>query len=110
VSGDKIVSGVFISYRRSELSARAVAGRLRDRLVIAFGDDHVFLDTEDIVAGISFLDRIDERTAEGTLVLVLIGPEWPLDRLQNPDDVVRREITRGLIKGAGSVAVLLDGA
>ena len=110
VEGGKAVSGVFISYRRSEPSARAVAGRLRDRLIAAFGSDRVFLDTEDISGGMAFRDRIDERIVEGTLVLVLIGPEWPLDRLHNPDDIVRREIVRGLAEGAGSVAILLNGA
>jgi hypothetical protein len=55
------VSTVFISYRRDDASANA--GRLCDWLKRQFGADNIFLDTEKIAPGETFLRVLEERLA-----------------------------------------------
>src|SRR6266852_8134936 len=92
---------VFISYRRVD-SAYAV-DQLDDRLTQVFGSDAVFRDVRSIEAGIAFPEDIRSALSEAKVALVVIGPWWlgttadPNNpnsprRLDNPTDLVRREI------------------
>jgi hypothetical protein len=97
---------VFISYRRSD--SRHVAGRLRDALAAAFGDDDVFLDVDSVGFGDDFREVVRGTLAQVDAVLVVIGPSWDPERLQAPNDFVRMELIEALDLGKRVVPVLLD--
>lgn len=98
------MSTLFISYRRSD--TEQIVGRIHDRLTAAFGDDHVFIDTESIPFGVDFVDYIDRTVGEAKVMLAIVGPGW-LDardehgrrRLDNPNDFVRLEIETAIRRG-----------
>lgn len=106
---------IFISYRRSdsETSSGALARDLRER----FGKESVFRDKEDIEGGAKWLQNVEQQISDRSTLLVLIGKTW-LDqrdtagnrRIDNPTDIVRKEITLGLEKGANVIPVLLEDA
>jgi hypothetical protein len=109
------MSSIFISYRRDDASGQA--GRLFDRLRERFGEDHVFMDVSDLRPGQDFVTEI-ERALEGSdVMLAVIGPQW-LDakgnsgqrRLDDPSDLVRREIATALARSATVMPVLVRGA
>lgn len=107
-------SAVFISYRRDDCSG--YAGRLEDALEHALGKGRVFRDVRDIVAGEDFTKVINERLAQASAVLVLIGPRWqgPLEgghyRIHDPQDFVRMEVAAALMAATKVIPVLLQGA
>ena len=106
---------VFVSYRRAD--AAGYAGRLHDRLVDAFGHEHVFMDIDSISYGEDFVDAIARTLAECDVVLVLLGPNWikisdanGSRRLDNPLDNVRVEVATALELGKRVIPVLVGGA
>lgn len=109
------MSGVFLSYRRSDTAY--IAGRLRDDLVEHFGRDLVvFRDVESMPLG-HFPDQIAGAVRDCEVVLVLIGAGWLAAadaegkrRIDDPEDWVRREVAIGLSSGKVVVPVLLEGA
>src|SRR5262249_23165498 len=87
------MSGVFISYRRSD--GGGWAGRLNDHLSLRFGSNVVWQDVHDLEVGKDYLPQIFKQIASSSAVLIVIGPHWLKDgqkRLQNPQDVLRMEI------------------
>lgn len=107
--------GVFLSYRRND--AGGWAGRLRDHLVLRYGDDRVWQDVEDLTAGSEYLPQILHNIAAADAVLVVIGPHWLDDggqggktRLANPQDVLRTEIVHALKRKSGVIPTLVGGA
>lgn len=93
-------STVFISYRRED--SGGWAGRLGDDLDGIAGADHVFRDVK-IPPGVDYELHIERVLDACDVVLVVIGPHWATVadaagqvRLQNPDDLLRKEIERGL--------------
>ena len=109
------MSGVFLSYRRSD--AGGWAGRLKDHLVLRFGPNKVWQDVDDLAIGTDYLPQILENITTADAVLVIIGPHL-LDkgatgakaRLHNPKDVLRLEIQHALKKPSGVVPTLVGGA
>jgi hypothetical protein len=109
------MSGIFISYRRSD--AAGYAGRLYDRLASRFGSRRVFIDIDNIEPGDEFTRTIERRIGKADTVLVLIGPGW-LDaadddgrpRLQQAGDYVRLEISTALRLRKTLIPVLLGRA
>jgi hypothetical protein len=107
--------GVFLSYRRSD--SGGWAGRIRDHLVLRYGDDRVWQDVDDLTAGADYLPQILEQVAAADAVLVVIGPHW-LDqrtargtrRLADPKDVLRTEIVHALKRKTGVIPTLVGGA
>ncbi len=106
----------FISYRRRQ--SRWPAKALNDELVNRFGSSSVFMDKAAIDAGELWPTKIERASAECSVMLVVIGPDW-LDvrksdgtrRLDDPRDWVRREVTAGLENAQCAVVpVLVDGA
>src|SRR6185295_18256604 len=65
---------IFVSYRRGD--DPGYTGRLFDRLLGAFGGDHVFMDVENIAAGVDFRRVLDEQVADCDVMLVVIGKGW----------------------------------
>jgi hypothetical protein len=111
----KAQQGIFVSYRRT--GARADAGRLYDRLSRQFGDDHVFMDIDDILPGQNFQDVLRDTLANCQVLLVLIGPKWldtkdadGLQRLQDEQDFVRMEVQSAIQRRLPIIPILINRA
>ena len=85
---------IFISYRRDDSSAWA--GRLYDRVSAHFPSSRVFLDVDNIPAGVDFVETIAESVGSCEVLIAVIGQRWLTSsdeegkrRLDNPDDFVR---------------------
>ncbi|MDX1983624.1 MAG: toll/interleukin-1 receptor domain-containing protein [Bryobacteraceae bacterium] len=109
------MGSIFISYRRDDSSG--YTGRIYDRLSKEFGDDRVFRDVSDIAPGENFVDAVGRNVAEASVVLIIIGREWleirdveGRRRLDNPQDLVRREAEMALAGKATVIPVLVEGA
>jgi tetratricopeptide (TPR) repeat protein len=106
---------IFINYRRED--SAATAGRLHDRLAQVFGRKRIFMDVDQIPAGIDFVAHLNSQVAACNVFLVIIGPHW-LDvkneagqrRLHQPDDFVAIEIAAALARDIRVIPVLVDGA
>lgn len=109
------MSGIFISYRKEDAQAWAIA--LRDHLAREFGERQIFLDLDSIDAG-SWRSQIEQALDRCRIVLVLIGQRWAnaadaagVSRLSQPDDVHRVEIVTALKRpGVTVIPLLVDGA
>jgi hypothetical protein len=104
---------VFISYRRDDAAGYARA--IYDELVRRFSDERVFMDVDDIAAGLPFDEVIRGAVGQSQVLLVLIGKRWMGEadgapsRLHDAKDFVRAEIEAGLSRGLRIIPVLLDG-
>jgi TIR domain/Polyketide cyclase / dehydrase and lipid transport len=107
------MSGIFISYRRSD--EPGYAGRIADRLTAEFGKS-VFMDVESLEPGVDFVDRIEEAIGSVDILIVVIGREWDSEdqsgrrRLDDPNDFVRLEIGSALRRDIRVIPVLVRGA
>ena len=106
---------IFINYRRED--SAATAGRLHDRLAQVFGRKRIFMDVDQIPAGIDFVAHLNSRVAACNVLLVVIGPHWlnvkneaGERRLHQPDDFVAIEIAAALARDIRVIPVLVDGA
>jgi hypothetical protein len=106
---------IFINYRRDD--SPGTAGRLRDRLADAFGPGSLFMDVDNIPAGVDFVDHLNAHVAVCDVFLAIIGPNWLNAlgetggrRVDNPDDFVRIEIAAALARNIPVVPVTIDGA
>jgi hypothetical protein len=110
------MSGLFISYRRSD--TLPWAGRLFDSLTRTFGKGRVFMDINGgIPRGSNFEQVLTEALAGCDALLALIGPSWSsckradgTRRLDVSGDWVRNEIAACLRRGVPVVPVLFGGA
>jgi hypothetical protein len=106
--------GMFISYRRSD--SQGSSGRLFDRLVAAFGTDHIFMDVDSIDPGAHFPTVLSSKLAESDVLVAVIGPHWlgreatGISRLDDPADFVHQEIAGALERGIHVVPVLVEEA
>ena len=105
---------IFICYRREDSSGHA--GRLYDRLRARFGDD-VFMDIDAIGPGVDYARLIDETIDTIEAVIVVIGQQWLTSadgvgnrRLDDPEDLVRQEISVALARDVLVIPVLVQGA
>src|SRR5262249_58327372 len=88
-----------------------------DRLAQTFGHKTIFLDVEDIPAGVDFAKYLSDQVAASRVFLAVIGPTW-LDakdesggrRIDDPDDFVAIEITAALGRNIRVIPVLVEGA
>ena len=111
------MSGIFISYRRDDKVAAAVARGLYDRLAEHFGKEHIFMDIDTLKAGVDFVEVIEETVADCDALIAMIGDEW-LEvrntqgnrRLDNPQDWVRLEIATALKRNIQVIPALVYGA
>ena len=106
---------IFINYRRED--SAATAGRLHDRLAQVFGRKRIFMDVDQIPAGIDFVAHLNSQVAACSVLLVVIGPHWlevkneaGQRRLNQPDDFVAIEIAAALARDIRVIPVLVDGA
>ena len=115
MSGSMRAAQIFISYRRDDTAgyARAIA----DELGRHFGADRVFIDVDDINAGLPFSEVIQRAMGESEVLLVLIGKRWRGEReggapvrIAEAGDLVRQEVAAGLAKRMRVIPLLFDGA
>lgn len=107
---------VFISYRRADTSGHA--GRISDDLARRFGRPVAFRDVESIVAGNDFSEVLKQAIDTSAVCIVLIGDTWLTERLSDgtrrlddPNDLVRREVEMALADADTMVLpVLVEGA
>src|SRR6516165_3406032 len=106
---------IFINYRRED--SAATAGRLHDRLAQVFGRKRIFMDVDQIPAGIDFVAHLNSQVAACNVLLVVIGPHWLNVKneagerhLHQPDDFVAIEIAAALARDIRVIPVLVDGA
>ena len=109
------MNNVFISYRRDDSAGHA--GRLFDGLTERFGAGRVFMDVSDLKPGQDYVVELDRALARADCVLVVIGPRWLTAvnasgrrRIDDPSDLVCREIGAGLARQATVIPVLVHGA
>lgn len=102
---------IFISYRRTD--SAAYAGRLFDRLRKHYGDAEVFMDLEGIEPGAEFGKVIGDKARAAEVLIALIGKDWVTSthpdgtrRLDDPNDLVVREIETGLAANVRVIPVL----
>ncbi|HEY7164624.1 MAG TPA: toll/interleukin-1 receptor domain-containing protein [Candidatus Binatia bacterium] len=106
---------VFISYRRQD-SAHA-AGRIFDHLAQRLGDDVVFRDVDKIPEGTDYEQYIKSSITRCDILLAVIGERWlAVDpqrgtrRLDDPNDLLRRELEYAVQKRRAIIPVLVDAA
>lgn len=105
---------IFINYRRED--TEAAANWLHEKLSQQFGEENVFIDTDDIPAGIDFVEYLRGQIDSCDVFLAMIGRTWATgteaggrNRLINEQDFVRREIRAALARGIPVIPVLVDG-
>ncbi|MEO7851476.1 MAG: toll/interleukin-1 receptor domain-containing protein [Rubrivivax sp.] len=113
--GATFIDDIFISYRRDDSAGHA--GRLFDGLKERWGAEHVFMDVAGLRPGQDFAIELEQAVGRADCLLAVIGPRWmqAVDasgqrRIDDPDDLVRREIVSGLAKCATVIPVLVHGA
>ena len=105
---------IFISYRRA--SDQWALGQVRQKLVEEFGDDRVFFDVHSIEGGAEWLARLDEEITNAEVVLVLYCKEWlgaqpdGKRRIDDPGDMVRRELEMAHLHHRVIIPVIIDGS
>ncbi len=97
---------VFISYRREDSGPSA--RRLATDLGELYGDARVFFDEDDVPAGASFPQSIDQALSECAAVLAVIGPGWHQSLGDQP--WIRRELGNAQQYQKPVFPVLVDGA
>src|SRR5262245_50860869 len=110
------MAGTFISYRRED--AAGYAGRLRESLERRLGAARVFRDVDTLRHGQDFVQAIESRLSDCSVMLPAIGREWATAkdlagarRLDEPFDFVRLEISAALARPTVLVVpVLVEGA
>lgn len=105
---------IFINYRRED--TQTAANWLHAILSDEFGDDNVFIDTDDIPAGIDYEGYLRSQINGCDVFLAMIGRGWAGARdangnlrLAGEHDFVRREIRAALGRGIPVIPVLVEG-
>jgi hypothetical protein len=106
---------VFISYRRQD-SAHA-AGRIFDHLAQRLGDEVVFRDVDTIPEGTDYEEYIKSSITRCDILLAVMGERWlavnaesGTRRLDDPKDLLRRELEYAIQKRRAIIPVLIDAA
>lgn len=99
---------IFLSYRRND--SAGYAGRLRDSLCARLRRSHVFLDRENVGPGDEFEETVVAAAGSHDVLIAVIGPDWLSPRLEDPGDLVRRELLAALEQTRRVVPVLVGGA
>ncbi len=109
------MSGIFISYRRSDSAGHT--GRLTDDLNEHLDGQSLFRDIEAIEAGVDFVQALERAVSACSVMLVIIGPNWASaaladgqKRLFQPGDFVRMEIEAALARDIRVIPVLVGDA
>src|SRR4051794_33954275 len=103
---------IFISYRRDDASG--YAGRIFDRLQSHFGPGYVFMDLDTLQPGQDFHEELRKAVCSSTVLIAVIGHKWLTAsdehsrlRLEDPEDLVRLEISLALETNIRVIPVLV---
>ena len=102
---------ICISYRRAD--SQAITGRIFDRLIAHYGHGSVFMDIDNIPAGIDFRQYLNKTLQKATVLLAIVGPKWlgagkgGPDRIHDESDPVRVELETALRNGLAIIPVLI---
>lgn len=107
---------IFIGYRRED--APDACSRVYDALAPVFGPGAMFMDIDDMPYGRDFSEFVRTILPQCSVFLAMIGPRWleahdaaGARRLDDPEDLVRREIELALeAPDVQVIPVLLNGA
>ena len=108
------MTNIFVSYRRAD--SDVIAGRIRDRLARAYGDQSVFMDIDNIPFGVDFRSHVQDVLDRGDVMIAVIGPNWlgrdekGQSRLEDETDPVRLELEAALQRKMPVVPVLVHDA
>lgn len=105
---------IFLSYRRSD--SQYATRSISDRLQQSLGRDALFQDVKSVSLGEDFEKRVNNILESCEVMLVIMGDEWLAveeegggRRLDNPDDLVRREVAEALANEGTVVIPVLTG-
>lgn len=108
------VGRVFLNYRRDD--SEGYVGRLYDHLTQRF-PGRIFRDVTGLRPGEDFVNALDREGVSCQVLLAIIGKRWLscMDaggrrRLDDPDDILRREIIHALQRNVLVIPVLVGGA
>ncbi len=109
---------IFINYRRSD--SQYQVDRLFEELSVYLEapEEQLYMDIEATPLGVDYIDYIQKKIRESDVFLAVIGDEWLLTqdaksgepRLNNPEDLVRREIAFSVEVEIPVIPTLLDEA
>ena len=104
---------IFISYRRQD--SRAYAGRLYDGLCNKWGQENLFMDIDNLKAGVVFAKILSEVINSSAVILVVIGKNWVAEsngvrRIDDEEDFVRWEVAMALKRDILIIPILVDDA
>jgi hypothetical protein len=104
---------IFISYRRQE--SKWSTKSVYDRLSASFGSKRIFMDIDTIALGDDFVKAIEKTVSQCDVLIAVIGAHWLTAtddqgrrRLENPEDLVRRELAAALKRDIRVIPVLVD--
>jgi len=106
---------IFLSYRRSD--SQYATRSISDRLQKSLGKEALFQDVKSVSLGEDFEKRVNNILASCEVMLVVMGDEWLTvqeedgsgRRLDNPGDLVRREVAAALVNENTVVIPVLTG-
>ena len=105
---------IFLSYRRSD--SQYATRSISDRLQKTLGNDSLFQDVKTVRLGEDFEAQVNNILETCEVMLVIMGDEWLTveeegggRRLDNPDDLVRREVAAALANNETCVIPVLTG-
>lgn len=108
------VGKVFLNYRRDD--SEGYVGRLYDHLTQRF-PGRIFRDVTGLRPGEDFVNALDREGVSCQVLLAIIGKRWlnSVDasgrrRLDDPEDILRREIIHALQRNVLVIPVLVGGA
>ncbi len=104
---------IFVNYRHADSRPNTLI--LANKLKQEFGENFVFIDVDDMVAG-NWTEQIEEQLNKSKVFLCIMGPEWlklqntesGQRRLDEENDVVRREIEYALSHTKTIISVRLE--
>jgi hypothetical protein len=103
---------IFISYRRAD--AAKVVLRLRTELKLNEPSLHIFVDEVEMIGGGDFREQLAKEIRRSDLLLLVIGPSWAsvegLTRLNDPSDVLRKEVALALSHGTPILPIVAEDA
>ncbi|MEO6188413.1 MAG: toll/interleukin-1 receptor domain-containing protein [Ginsengibacter sp.] len=106
-------TNIFISYRKED--SKWNTQLLYDRLSHYFPSKEIFKDFNTIKAGEDYRKVISEALKKCQVLLVIIGKNWVnsqdekgVQRLQNPEDLLRIEIETALSRNIRVIPILFD--
>jgi hypothetical protein len=108
------VGKVFLNYRRDD--SEGYVGRLYDHLTQRF-PGRIFRDVTGLRPGEDFVNALDREGVSCQVLLAIIGRRWLAcvdaggrRRLDDPEDILRREIIHALQRNVLVIPVLVGGA